>query len=60
MSMEESNDLTNQVDNLDKEIKQEKARIDRSGRSHMNRATKIMRNRMLKRGMDAWKDTLKK
>ena len=45
---------------MDKQIKIEKARIDRSGRSHIGKAAKIMRKRMLKRGVDAWKDTLKK
>ena len=60
MQMDEQNDLKDQVDEMDKQITIEKARIDRSGRSHLGKAAKIMRRRMLKKGVDAWKDTLKK
>ena len=36
------------VETLDKEIKIEKAKVDRSGRSALNRGTNIMKKRYLK------------
>ena len=60
MSIEEGNNLQAEVESLNKEIDIERKRVDRSGRQSLSRAAKIMRQRMLKRGVDAWKDTLNK
>ena len=51
---EEGNSIQAAVDSLDKEIKIEKAKVDRSGRSALNRGTKIMQKRYLKQYMDKW------
>ena len=39
---EEGNNLAAAVDSLDKEVKIEKAKVDRCARSSLNRGTKIM------------------
>lgn len=51
---EEGASIAAAVDSLDKEVKIEKAKVDRSGRSALNRGTKIMQKRYLKQYMDKW------
>ena len=51
---EEGAGLAAEVESLSKEIKIEKAKVDRSGRSALNRGTKIMQKRYLKQYMDKW------
>ena len=41
-------------DNLEKEIKIEKAKVDKSGRQSLSRGTRIMKKRWLKQYMDKW------
>jgi len=51
---EEGSNLAAAVDTLDKEVKHEKAKVDRCARSSLNRGTKIMQKRYLKQYMDKW------
>ena len=51
---EEGSNLAAAVDTLDKEVKIEKAKVDRCARSSLNRGTKIMQKRYLKQYMDKW------
>ncbi len=51
---EEGSNLAAAVDSLDKEVKIEKAKVDRSARSSLNRGTRIMEKRYLKQYMDKW------
>ena len=51
---DEGSSLAAEVETLDKEIKIEKAKVDRSGRSALNRGTNIMKKRYLKQYMDKW------
>ena len=43
MAIEEGNSLQNAVEELDKQNKEHKKRVDRHGRTSLNRAAKIMR-----------------
>jgi len=45
---EEGSNLVIANDTLEKEIKIEKAKVDRSGRKSLDRGTRIMKNRYLK------------
>ena len=51
---EEGSNLAAAVDSLDKEVKIEKAKVDRCARSSLNRGTRIMEKRYLKQYMDKW------
>lgn len=51
---EEGSNLANAVETLDKQIKIEKAKVDRSGRSSLSRGTRIMKKRYLKQYLDKW------
>jgi len=51
---EEGSNIATAVEKLDKEIKIEKAKVDRSGRSALNRGTRIMQKRYLKQYMAKW------
>ena len=48
------------VESLDKEIKNEKRKADKSGRSALTRGTKIMQKRYLKQYLDKWKTVNRK
>mmetsp|Transcript_18535 Transcript_18535/g.24897 ORF Transcript_18535/g.24897 Transcript_18535/m.24897 type:complete len:189 (+) Transcript_18535:511-1077(+) len=56
---EEGSNLQNAVEELNKEIKIEKAKVDRSGRSALSRGTRIMQKRYLKQYMDKWAEVNK-
>jgi len=51
---EEGSNVAAAVEEISKEIKIEKAKVDRSGRSALNRGTRIMTKRYLKQYMDKW------
>lgn len=51
---EEGANIAAAVDSLDKEIKIEKAKVDRSGRTALKRGARIMQKRYLKQYMDKW------
>lgn len=51
---EEGAGLTQEVESLDKKIEIEKKKVDRSGRSALDRGTRIMKKRFLKQCMDRW------
>ena len=51
---EEGSNLTAQVEDLSKQIEVKKKQVDRSGRSSLNRGTKIMKKRYLKQYFDKW------
>lgn len=44
-----------EVENLSKEIEVRKQEKVKHGRAHLNRGTKILRQRILKKGMTQWK-----
>jgi len=51
---EEGSNLAAQVEDLSKQIEVKKKQVDRSGRSSLNRGTKIMKKRYLKQYFDKW------
>ena len=51
---EEGSNMAAAVEELNKEIKIEKAKVDRSGRQSLSRGTRIMKNRYLKQYMERW------
>ena len=51
---EEGSNLAGAVEELNKEIVIEKAKVDKSGRSALGRGTKIMKKRYLKQYLDKW------
>ena len=54
---EEGSNLAAQVEDLSKQIDIKKKQVDRSGRSSLNRGTKIMKKRYLKQCFDKWAET---
>ena len=56
---EEGSGLAAAVDDLSKKIDIKKKEVDRSGRSALNRGTKIMKKRYLKQYFDKWAETNK-
>ena len=56
---EEGSGLAAQVEDLSKQIEQKKKQVDRSGRSSLNRGTKIMKKRYLKQYFDKWAEVNK-
>ena len=51
---EEGGSLAAEVESLGKQIEIKKKEVDRSGRSSLNRGTKIMKKRYLKQYFDKW------
>ena len=54
---EEGSNLAAEVEDLSKKIDIKKKQVDRSGRSSLNRGTKIMKKRYLKQCFDKWAET---
>jgi len=56
---EEGSNLAAETESLDKKIDIKKKEVDRSGRSALNRGTKIMKKRYLKQYFDKWAEVNK-
>lgn len=51
---EEGSNIAAEIESLDKKIDLKKKEVDRSGRTALNRGTKIMKKRYLKQYFDKW------